>query len=444
MTSGPIKGHLLSFAIPLLLGNFFQLAYNAVDAAIAGRFIGEKALAAEGVATPVMNIIILSVSGLCIGSGILMSELFGAKKEEELKEELGTTLLFGLFLSLLIIILGTAFINPLLTLLNVPGDLRDYASIYLRIIFLGAPFTYFYNALSSALKSVGDSKTPLKFLMFSSILNALLDLFLIGFLGYGIKVSAATTVVAEAVSAALTFFHMHFRMPILRIRLSHLKPRPALLRKTLSYGTVTALQQSVQPIGKLLIQGSVNALGVATIAAYNAATRMDDFACIPAQSVSSAISTFIAQNRGAKKDGRIYKGFGVGIALEVCYFVLIFIVAETLKGPFMALFTTSSEVREIGSSYLALMALFYICPCLTNGIQGFFRGMGKLKVTLFCTFLQTSVRVIVTMALAPSVGIRGIAIACFSGWALMILFEYSYFFVFRRRECQRASRPSRP
>ena len=168
MTEGKIGRHLINYSVPLILGNLFQLTYNAVDSIIAGRFIGKEALAAEGTASPVMNIVILGISGICMGASVLMSEFYGAGQKEKLKREMSTTVLFGLWFSLAVAALGVVCARPLLAALQVPQELLGLASVYLSIIFLGAPFTYFYNAVSAALKSVGDSKTPLKFLAFSS------------------------------------------------------------------------------------------------------------------------------------------------------------------------------------------------------------------------------------------------------------------------------------
>ena len=195
MTEGKIGRHLINYSVPLILGNLFQLTYNAVDSIIAGRFIGKEALAAEGTASPVMNIVILGISGICMGASVLMREFYGAGQKEKLKREMSTTVLFGLWFSLAVAALGVVCARPLLAALQVPQELLGLASVYLSIIFLGAPFTYFYNAVSAALKSVGDSKTPLKFLAFSSILNAVLDLIFIGGLGFGIVCSAVTTVI---------------------------------------------------------------------------------------------------------------------------------------------------------------------------------------------------------------------------------------------------------
>lgn len=436
MTAGSITKHLAGYSAPLILGNLFQLTYNAVDSIIAGRFIGKEALAAEGMASPVMNIVILGISGICMGAGVLMSEFFGAKKYEDLKREMSTAVLFGLWFSMAVAALGVIFTPPLLGALHVPEELMGMTTVYLRIIFLGAPFTYFYNALASALKSVGDSKTPLRFLMFSSLLNGVLDLIFIGGLGFGIVCSAATTVIAEAVSAFLSIVYVYRRIPLLRLGKGEFQMDRQMLRTTLQFGSVTALQQSCQPIGKLLIQGAVNPLGVNMIAAFNAVNRVDDFAFTPEQSIAHGITTFVAQNRGAGKIERIREGFRKGLRLEALYWIFICIVIMLLKKPIMGLFVAGEEAVQIvalGSRYLGAMALFYLFPAFTNGIQGYFRGMGNMNITLICTFIQTSLRVIFTWLLAPVMGIYGVAFACAIGWSAMLLVEVPYYVYHRKR-----------
>lgn len=431
MTQGSITRQLISYSVPLILGNLFQLTYNAVDSIIAGRFIGKEALAAEGMASPVMNLVILGISGICMGAGVLMSEFFGAKHLEKLKREMSTAVLFGLYFSLAVTGMGIIFTPALLRLLHVPEELMKMTAVYLRIIFIGAPFTYFYNALSSALKSVGDSKTPLKFLMFSSVLNGVLDLIFIGGLGFGIVCSAVTTVAAEAVSAGLSVWYVYQKIPLLRLERGEFVMDRGLLKTTLQYGSVTALQQSCQPVGKVLIQGVVNTLGVDVIAAYNAVTRIDDFACLPEQSISHGITTFVAQNRGAQKPERMKKGFGRGLLLEFGYWIGICAVVLLIRNTVLKLFVTGESaeaIAVIGGQYLAIMAFFYIFPAFTNGFQGFYRGMGMMKMTLLGTFIQTSLRVIFTWLLTPSMGISGVAFACAAGWSVMLLVEIPYYF----------------
>lgn len=434
MTEGNIHRHLINYSIPLILGNLFQLTYNAVDSIIAGRFIGKEALAAEGTASPVMNIVILGISGICMGASVLMSEFFGAGEKEKLKREMSTTVIFGFWFSLIVALTGAFFSKPLLALLQVPPELLDSASAYLAIIFLGAPFTYFYNAVSSALKSVGDSKTPLKFLAFSSILNAVLDLIFIGGLGFGIICSAVTTVAAEAASALLCIAYVYRKIPMLQLKRGEFSMDLPLLKQTLRYGSVTALQQSCQPIGKLLIQGAINPLGVDMIAAFNAVNRIDDYAFTPEQSISHGITTFVAQNRGAGRNDRIRTGFRKGLTLEAAYWVLICLVITLFKKPLVGLFVTegNDSIVALGSSYLAVMAFFYIFPAFTNGIQGFFRGMGNMSITLIGTFIQTSLRVIFVYLFAPRMGMQGVAYACAIGWSCMLLAEIPYYVWYMR------------
>lgn len=429
MTDGSIFKHLIVYSVPLILGNLFQLTYNAVDSVIVGRFIGKEALAAVGTASPVMNIIILGISGICIGASVIMSEFFGAGNETLLKNEMATTTVFGCFFSVILVICGILFSDTLLKSLHVPVEIMDISLLYLRIIFLGIPFTYFYNAVSAALKSVGDSKTPLKFLAFSSVLNGTLDCIFIGVFGFGIVCSAVTTIIAEALSAILCIIYVYRKIPVLKLQRSEFRIDKSLLKRTLQYGSVTALQQSCQPVGKLLIQGAVNTMGIDVIAAFNALNRIDDFAFTPEQSISHGITTFIAQNRGAKKESRIRIGFLKGLILEFLYWIIIFTLITLFKYPLMALFVTTGNTRiiELGTGYLSLMSVFYIFPAFTNGFQGFFRGMGNMKITLAGTIIQTSLRVIFVYILTPVIGINGIAFACAIGWFVMLSAEYFWF-----------------
>lgn len=426
MTRGRVYGHLIRYTIPLVLGNLFQLLYNVMDSVIVGRFIGKEALAAAGTAGPVMNIVILGISGICVGAGVLMSEFFGAGEEEKLKREMTTTLLFGLAFSLAVVVFGWLAARPILRFIHVPRELMDMTSAYLRIIFLGTPFTYFYNALASSLKSIGDSATPLRFLMLSSVLNVVMDCVLIGLMGFGIVCSALTTVIAQGVSALLCMSHVYRKVPVLRIMRNGWRVDGALLKRTLQYGSVTALQSACQPLGKLLIQGAVNPMGVDVIAAFHAAERVDEFALLPERSLGQTMTTFVAQNRGAGKPERVREGFAKGLTLATGYGVCIGIGVWIAREPLMRLFASGGDAETLaacGTGYLSLMACFYLLPSVSNSVQGFFRGMGNMRMTLVCTFLQTSLRVCCTYLLTPSMGLRGIAVACAVGWTAMMIYE---------------------
>ncbi len=428
LTEGNIKKQLISFSIPIILGNLFQLTYNAVDSIIVGRFIGKDALAAVGTANPIMNIAILGITGICIGASVLMSNLFGAGKYGDLKKELSTTLLFGAFFTIVMSLLGVLGSEGILRLMKVPDDILEEASTYLKIIFLGMPFTYLYNAFASALRSVGDSKTPILFLGFASILNGVLDLIFIAGFGFGIITSALTTIIAEAASALLCIIYINRKVSLLRLERNELKFDRALLKETLKHGSITALQQSCQPIGKLLIQGVINPLGVDMMAAFNAVNRVDDFAFTPEQSIASAMMTFVAQNKGAGKRERMKKGLSNGLFVEVLYWAMLCIVITLFKTPVMKLFVSGEEevLINAGTTYLEYMAFFYLLPAFTNGLQGFFRGMGDMKITLVGTLTQISLRVVFVFLLVPKAGLLGVAFASLLGWIGMLLVEIPY------------------
>ena len=265
MTQGPIRAHLLAYALPLILGNLFQLTYNAVDTIVIGKFAGERALAAVSAADPVMTIVILGVSGISIGASVLMSRFYGAGEEDKLRREVATTMLFGAGASAVVFVLGLLLSGTILRLLNVPGEILPMATQYLRIIFVGFLFTFQYNILAAALRSVGDSKTPVRFLAGASVLNAMLDLLFVAALHWGVAGAGLATVIAEGVSALLCALFIQRRVPLLHLGRADLRIDRALLAETVSSGSITALQQACQPIGKALIQSVINAQGVSMI-----------------------------------------------------------------------------------------------------------------------------------------------------------------------------------
>ena len=438
MTQGSIVRHLLAYALPLILGNFFQLTYNAVDSIIIGKFAGEGALAAVSASNPVMTIVILGVSGISIGASVLMSRFFGAGDEAALRREVATTILFGGALSLAVFALGLPLSLPILRLMRVPQEILPMAGAYLRIIFVGFLFTFQYNILAAALRSVGDSRTPVIFLALASVLNGALDAVFIAGLRWGVAGAGLATVIAEAASALLCLVYMRRRVPLLRLRLSELRIDRALLAETVRSGSITALQQACQPVGKLLIQRAINAQGVGMIAAFNAVSRVDDFACIPEQSISSGMMTCVAQNRGAGQTQRVRETLRRGLALELAYGVLICIVTLLGKTPVMRLFAAqdSEQMVAMGVDYLTWMAFFYLLPGLTNGIQGYFRGMGEMKTTLIATAIQISVRTLVVYLLVPRAGLTAAAWACAIGWACMLVFTYWRYRALCRRDCR--------
>lgn len=427
MTTGSPTNHLVRFSVPIVLGNVFQLTYNAMDSIIVGRFAGDEALAAVGTTGPVMNIIILGVSGLCIGASVLMSAFFGAQRYEKLRQEFAALLILGLSFALAVLALGLPFAGVLLRVLQVPQEILGTATSYLRVVLLGMPFTVLYNVYSSAMRSVGDSKTAVRFLVIASVLNVALDFWFVAGLGWGAFGAGLGTSLAQSVSAVLCMMFTMHNLPLLHLGLNDLKLDKQLAKETLQQGGVTALQQTCQPVGKLLIQICVNRLGISAIAVFNAVSRIDDFVLMPEQSISHAMMTFVSQNRGANKPDRMRQGLVQGLAIEGVYGAALCLLVLTFRNQLMTLFVGDDPAAvALGASYLFFMAFAYLLPAMNNGMQGFCRGLGDMRITLVATVLQITVRVLVVYALVPHFGLAAVAWASAAGWVCMFLVEMPY------------------
>lgn len=425
MTQGSTVRHLISFAVPLILGNFFQLTYNAVDSIILGRFAGKVSLAAAGIANPIMNIMIFFIVGISWGAGVLISEFYGAKRFDKLKDEISTTLAIGFVFTLFISAVCFAFAVPILHLVRSPVELIAPSAHYLRIVFCGLIFTFFYNMFAATLRAVGDSKTPIICVAISAIFNGILDFILVAVLKLGMTGAALATVAAQMISCLLCMGYVYWKEPLIAVKPREFKVDASLIGKTVSYSLATAAQQTVLYVGKLLIQSSVNPLGVDAIATFNAGTKIDDFCFQPEQSIGQAMTTFTAQNHGAKNQRRMRLCLRKGLTIEFFYGILIGLAVFIFRTQLMWLFAgdDEAEVLRLGRQYLLIMACLYTMPALTNGIQGFFRGCGVMRVTVAATSVQMATRVIFAMILAPRFGIAGVAFACGIGWLGMMTYE---------------------
>lgn len=427
MTKGRILPQLTSFAVPLILGNLFQIMYNAADSMIVGQFVGDGALAAVGTAGPIMNMVILFISGMCMGAGILMSTLFGAKKMKKLEKQISTTLIGGLIFSVMIAAAMILLAYPTLLLIHAPAEIVDDAALYLRIIFLGLVFTFIYNFLASTLRALGDSRTPLYFLMISALFNILGDLFFVVVMDWGVGGSAISTVLSEALCCLCCAIYVKLRVPVLWLGKKWWVFEGALLWNTFSYGLTGALQQMCVQLGKILVQAIINVQGVAFIAAFTAINRVDDFVLSPEHNIAHATTTFLAQNHGAGNVSRVKKGYVSGLILEVIFALGASIVVYFAAEPLMRLFVDEegAEVVCLGVSYLKVIAFLYIMPAVTNIVQGIFRGLGDLKVTLISTIANMGARVIAAHILIGILGkgFSALAWSNFWGWVFMLLLE---------------------
>ena len=350
---------------------------------------------------------------------------YGAKDYETLHRQISTTLLSGAVFSFFLTLVCVIFAVPILLLLQVDPSIMDMTVQYLRIIFLGLMFTFLYNFFSSTLRALGDSASPLYFLIISAILNIFGDLFFVIVLKAGSNGCAISTVLSEALCCLFCIIYIQKKVPILRLGKKRLVFDARLLKKTIAYGWASAMQQATVQMGKIAIQALVNTMGVSVAAAFAVVNRIDDFAITPEQNIAHAMTALMAQNKGAGKNDRMREGFRCGMILELVYGAAVMLICLGFARPLMSLFVKDEEVIGHGVVYLHLIAVMYILPAITNALQGFFRGIGDLKVTLMSSFTNMAVRVIAAapMVLLWNFGIEALPYSYLAGWIAMLLVE---------------------
>ncbi len=425
LTQGKIMPMLIKFTIPLILGNIFQLTYNAVDSIVVGKFVGKEALAAVGICNPITTLLILFLNGLCMGASILMGNYFGGKKMDTLSRQISTTMVSGMVFSLVLALVTIVFAKPILILVQVDRSIMTLTTQYLRIIMLGLIFTFLYNFLSSTLRALGDSTTPLYFLIISAALNVVGDIFFVVVLKAGSNGCAVATVVSEALCCVFCMVYIKFRVPILCLGKKWFVFDRSLLKTTIKYGWVSAMQQATVQLGKIGIQAIINTMGVSVSAAFAVVNRIDDYAYTPEQNIAHGMTAMMAQNKGAGKDDRVIKGFKAGMVLEILYAIFIFFVCFVFAMPLMKLFTSDTEVIGHGVIYLRLISVMYVLPALTNGIQGYFRGIGDLRITLISSIINMGLRVLAAIPLVFGfgMGIEALPFSYLAGWVGMLIAE---------------------
>ena len=425
LTTGPILPLLIRFTIPLVVGNLLELTYNAVDSMIIGRFVGTNALAAVGTSNPLMTLILLFNNGICLGAGILISYEYGAKHLDTLKRQASSGFVAGAVFSILCALVFIVLAAPILRLLQVDDEILSDSVLYLRMVMIGMVFSYIYNYLASLLRAMGDSRSPLYFLAISASLNIVGDLFFVAVLDMGIFGAALSTILCEGISALLCWIYTQKKIPILRLGRQWLIVDRTQLKRILSFGIVSALQQSAVQIGKIATQAMVNRLSIASTAAFNATNRLDDYAIVPEQNMAHGTTSILAQNIGAKKNDRVVKTFRLSLLIQIIYGIAIGVLTWFTARPFVRLFSNDPEVIELGVSYIRTMSWFYTLPAVTNSLQGYFRGIGDLKITLVCSLVNIITRVIACAVLLEYLHMKfgALPIAYAIGWAAMLAVE---------------------
>ena len=406
----------------MFIGNLFQILYNLVDSVVVGNFVGKNALAAVGSSFMLMNFFSFVIIGLCMGASVVYSYYFGEKNYSNLRKTIYISFLsIGIFTLVLSIILVFST-NGMLKLINTPEDIFPDSQVYLQVIFGGLIFVYLYNACSALLRSIGDSRTPLYFLILAAIINIVLDLVFVIVFNMGVFGVALATIIAQAISSILCLIYAFAKVPFIRLKREDLVFDREIAKKVGKFSFLTSIQQSIMTFGMVCVQGIVNTFGSDTIAAFTAAGKVDSIAYLPVQDFGNAFGTYVAQNKGAKENGRIIQGLKSAVKTIIIFCLIMSILIYINSGNLMKIFVNANEtnVIRLGVQYLSIISIFYVLIGFLFMFYGFFRGIGALNVSLILTIISLGTRVLMAYVLSgiPSIAQKGIWWSVPIGWAL--------------------------
>ena len=381
-TAGPIRKNMLLFAVPLLLSNLFQQLYNAADSVIVGNFVGAEALAAVSSSTPLINMMVGFFNGMAIGAGVVIAGYFGARDMEKLRRAIHTDIAFGIIAGAVLVILGTVFTPLILRWMQTPEDVLPESIRYFRIYSLGVIFSVLYNIMMGIMNAIGDSRHPLYYLILSSIINIFLDLFLVGVVHTGVGGAAFATIMSQAVSSILCLRKlMHDDTPY-RVRLRDIRIDMGMLRRIISYGLPSGIQNSVINFANIIVQTNINTFASAAVAGSGAYSKIEGFAFLPITSFSLSLTTFVGQNIGAGKRDRVLKGMRFGILCSITLAEIIGLCFFLFAPLLISLFNTDPAVVSFGVRQARIESLFYCFLALSHCIAGVLRGAGKATVPM--------------------------------------------------------------
>lgn len=383
LTNGSIVKAILLFSIPLLVGNLFQQLYNAVDSYVVGNYVGTNALAAVGASTPVINMLIGFFMGISTGAGVVIAQYFGAEEVKKMKLAIHNSMALTLVLGIALTIVGLFCTNPLLRAIGVPEEVFSQASLYLGIYFAGLIFMMVYNMGSGILRSVGDSKRPLYFLIFSSAVNIVLDFLFVKGFGWGVAGAGYATLIAQAVSAVMIMYVLMKTDENYKVSLRSIGFNKSILLKIIKIGLPTGFQQSIVALSNVIVQSYINVYGSSVIAGYSVTIKIDGFVNLPLQAFNMAVTTFVGQNIGAKKYDRVKKGAYMTTALAMITIGTFVVLMYLFGRNFIALFNQEEAVIEAGRLMQLVFLPFYIFLPINQVINGVLRGAGRSSVPMY-------------------------------------------------------------
>ncbi len=438
MLKDPPGKALLFFALPMILGNLFQQFYNMADSIIVGRFVSEQALAAVGASYSLTVVFINIAIGGGIGASVIISQYFGARELKKMKTAIYTALIGFLVLSIILSLFGVFAREWLMTSLNAPYDIFKDAVLYLQIYFIGLPFLFMYNILSSVFNSLGKSKIPLYFLIFSSILNVILDLFMVLVLNMGVAGVAIATVIAQSLSAVLSMILLMRTLGNYETEEGYIKKFDNdMLKRMVKVSIPSILQQSIVSIGMVLVQSVVNSFGSATVAGYSSAARIETICLVPMLITGNAISTFTAQNIGAKQHERVREGYIAGYKIIISFALAMALIIAMFYKPIIAMFLDTeggSYALDIGYRYLRFIGYFFVVIGFKSITDGVLRGAGDMTVFTISNLVNLSIRVTVAFRFAPVFGVQAVWTAIPMGWAANYIISFSYYLTGKWRQ----------
>lgn len=435
MTSGPCLPLIFNFTLPLLLGNMLQQTYSLIDAAIVGKFLGINALASVGASTSVVFLILGFCNGCCGGFGIPVAQKFGARDYVSMRRLVSVSLKLAGMMSVGIALITCLLCAFILRTMQTPENIFQDAYWYLLITFIGVPCTFFYNLLSSIIRALGDSKTPFWFLLFSTILNVLLDLLCILVFHWGVAGAAIATVFSQGVSAVLCYFYMYRKFEILRMQPADKRFRPELARQLIFVGVPMGLQFSITAIGSIMLQSANNALGTACVAAFTAAMRIKMFFLCMLESLGIAMATFCGQNYGAGKPERIWTGVKAASLMMIVYVAAVAIILWGFSEKFVLLFVDPSETEIIADAalFLHISVSFFPVLGLLCILRYSIQGAGYTKLAMFSGVSEMIARILVSVVAVPLWGFWAVCFGDPTAWVFADVFLIpAFIYVYRR------------
>ena len=423
LTKGNPSKLIIQFAIPIFIGNIFQLFYSLADTRIVGSTLGDEALAAVGATSTINNLIIGFLIGLTNGFAIIVARDFGAQKLEQLRKDLGGTLKLGIAISLLLTVISVIFLEPILRLLNMPEALMTDGIAYIRVILLGMTAAMLYNVCASVLRAIGDTITPLIFLIFSTIMNIGLDyLFILGF-HTGVAGAAYATVISQSVAAMMCFVYIWKRYPMLHLRKSDFIRDSKLEKSLLISGLSMGMMQSLVSLGTVALQGAINTLGTYTIVAHTGARKITEIFMLPFGVLGMTMATYCGQNLGAGEITRIKKGLKQVILVAWIWCALVVVASYTIAPVLVRLVTATStkEVIETASLYLRIDTLVYFIPAMISILRNALQGIGDHITPIVSSFIELIGKVLIAIYLTPYLKYMGIILAEPIVWVLMVI-----------------------